>query len=197
MAEAGRPLESLTDILLTHQDIDHIGGLPALRDSLPARPVTWASAIERPYVQGERLLLKITPAAVEAAVAALPPEMPDDKRAAFRHALLHPPHGPVDRLIGYGEANAPLEDVDVLDTPGHTPGHVSLYHRPSRTLIAGDALMLEDGRLRLPDAPLNIHHEQARRSLQQLAGLDIAGVVCYHGGYFKGDAQAQLRELLA
>ncbi|SFI54616.1 Glyoxylase, beta-lactamase superfamily II [Paenibacillus sp. UNC496MF] len=197
MTEAGRPLESLTDVLLTHQDIDHIGGLPGLRDGLPARPVTWASAFERPYVQGEKLLVKITPDAVDAAVAALPPEVPDDKRAAFRQALLHPPSGPVDRLIGYGHAEAPLEDVEALDTPGHTPGHVSLYHRPSGTLIAGDALVLEDGRLKLPDARLNSDHEQARRSLRQLAGLAIAGVVCYHGGYFKGDVQAQLRELLA
>jgi glyoxylase-like metal-dependent hydrolase (beta-lactamase superfamily II) len=35
----------------------------------------------------------------------------------------------------------------VINTPGHTPGHISLYHKPSKTLIAGDAMRVMDGQL--------------------------------------------------
>lgn len=195
-AEAGRTLESITDLILTHQDIDHIGCLPALLEHIRPRPVVWASEIEQPYIQGDRLLVKITPGAVEQAVAALPKEVPDEMRSAFKHRLLNPPAGPVDRLIGFGRTELPVEGLAALDTPGHTPGHVSLYHAASRTLIAGDALKLHEGKLQLPEARLNSDNDQALRSLEQLTGLEIAGVVCFHGGYFQGDARAQIRELL-
>ncbi|MHB8917725.1 MAG: MBL fold metallo-hydrolase [Desulfocucumaceae bacterium] len=35
--------------------------------------------------------------------------------------------------------------ITVIHTPGHTPGHICLYHKQSRTLIAGDALFAEGG----------------------------------------------------
>jgi glyoxylase-like metal-dependent hydrolase (beta-lactamase superfamily II) len=47
-----------------------------------------------------------------------------------------------------------LEDGDLLDlvggirvifTPGHTPGHLSLYLERPRVLVAGDALTAEGG----------------------------------------------------
>lgn len=196
MSAAGKPAETLTDLILTHQDIDHIGNLPGFLELVQPRPAVWASESEQPYIQGDRLLIKVTPEGVDKAVASLPKEVPDDMRRAFRHTLLNPPKAPVDRLMGFGQAGSPMEGLVVLDTPGHTPGHVSLYHAASRTLIAGDALVLHEDRLQLPDAKLNWDNGQALRSLRQLTGLAIEGVVCYHGGYFKGDVQGSIRELL-
>lgn len=41
--------------------------------------------------------------------------------------------------------------LEVYDTPGHSPGSVSIFHRPSKTLIAGDVLFKESiGRTDLP-----------------------------------------------
>ncbi|QHW30139.1 MBL fold metallo-hydrolase [Paenibacillus rhizovicinus] len=196
MDEAGIPLDTLTDLMLTHQDIDHIGCLPALLERIKPSPVVWASEIEQPYIQGDKLLLKVTPEAVDKAVAALPKDVPDEMRRAFRHALLNPPKGQVDRLIGGGHNDLPIDGLTVLDTPGHTPGHVSLYHAASKTLIAGDALVVHEDKLQLADASINIDNAQALRSLKPLIQLDIAGVICYHGGYFKGDVRSRILELL-
>ncbi|NBD22528.1 MBL fold metallo-hydrolase [Paenibacillus glycinis] len=143
------------------------------------------------------MLVKLTPITVEKALAALPSEWPEERRGAFRNALLHPPKGPVDRIIGFGHAETPIAGIAVLDTPGHTPGHISLYHRASKTLIAGDALVLTGGRLQLPGAALNSDDAQALRSLEQLEAMEIDAVICYHGGCFRGDVRTQLRELLA
>jgi hydroxyacylglutathione hydrolase len=45
------------------------------------------------------------------------------------------------------------EMLNVLFTPGHSPGHVSFYHAPTSTLIAGDTLFAGSiGRTDLPGA---------------------------------------------
>lgn len=46
--------------------------------------------------------------------------------------------------------SASQSDVELVFTPGHTEGHVCLYHRPTRTLMAGDHL----------SAPINVQQPQ-------------------------------------
>ncbi|SEN28086.1 MBL fold metallo-hydrolase [Paenibacillus sp. OV219] len=181
----GLSIERLTDIIITHQDIDHIGSLSTLCQASAAPIQVWASATEKPYIQGERMLIKVTQAGIDQAVASLPKEMPESQKQAFRNALEHPPTGKVDQLVGYGENAQPFEDITVIDTPGHTPGHVSLYHSPSRTLIAADALMIIDGELTL--GQFNYDNAAAAKSLQQFTTYDIEQVICYHGGLYRSD----------
>ncbi|MGA8365167.1 MAG: MBL fold metallo-hydrolase [Solirubrobacteraceae bacterium] len=47
-----------------------------------------------------------------------------------------PPH-PVSRALGEGDEVA---GFTVLETPGHSPGHVSFWRESDRTLIVGDVL---------------------------------------------------------
>lgn len=56
---------------------------------------------------------------------------------------------------GYLEEGIPIvfgnSSLEVYDTPGHSPGSVSIFHRPSKTLIAGDVLFKDSiGRTDLP-----------------------------------------------
>ncbi|REE94336.1 glyoxylase-like metal-dependent hydrolase (beta-lactamase superfamily II) [Paenibacillus taihuensis] len=192
----GLPLDRLTDILITHQDIDHIGSLSALRGGSNSSTVqVWASAIERPYIQGDKMLIKVTQAGIDQAVASLPQDMPETQKQAFRYALEHPPTGTVDQLIGYGENAHPFKGITVIDTPGHTPGHVSLYHAPSRTLIAADALTIIDGELAL--GQFNYDQAAAAKSLAQFAACDIGQVICYHGGLYRdADVNGRIRALI-
>ncbi|WP_338044883.1 MBL fold metallo-hydrolase [Paenibacillus lignilyticus] len=198
LKEHGFSLQQLTDIIITHQDIDHIGSLPSLIQTSPSTLGVWASRMEQPYIQGERMLIKISQDAIDQAVRSLPPEVPEEKRQAFRHALEHPPKANVTQLIGYedGDRLPSFDDLIILDTPGHTPGHISLYHQPSRTFIAGDALILHEGVLRIADSRLNVDNEAALRSLVQLSAYPIDQIISYHGGQFRGDVQAQLQALI-
>jgi glyoxylase-like metal-dependent hydrolase (beta-lactamase superfamily II) len=85
--------------------------------------------------------------------------------------------------------------VRVVFSPGHTPGHICLYHERSRTLIAGDALTAEDGRLRGPNPSATPDMPLAAQSVRKLAALDVQAIVCYHGGVVDDDAQGQLRRV--
>lgn len=85
----------------------------------------------------------------------------------------------------------------VIETPGHTPGHVCLYHEPSRTLIAGDALTVREGRLYGADPATTLDWTAVQASIAKLTAFDIETVICYHGGLFRGNAMDRLAELAA
>jgi glyoxylase-like metal-dependent hydrolase (beta-lactamase superfamily II) len=70
-----------------------------------------------------------------------------------------------------------LDDFLVVGTPGHTPGHTSFYHRPSRTMFAGDALAAIGGEVRFMARPVTLDLRVARESMQKCLSFDI-GVLC-------------------
>jgi len=80
-------------------------------------------------------------------------------------------------------------------TPGHTPGHVCLYIKSHRLLIAGDQLRVEDGFLVGPAEMYTPDMPTALKSLTKLADFDIDSVICYHGGLYGPNASSRIAEL--
>lgn len=191
----GCTLNDLTHVILTHQDIDHIGSLPAMLEQAEKPIEVLASDKEKPYIEGERMLLKITPEALAAAESMLPRDVPEAWKQAFLSTLKNPPKSPVNRVIQDGEILPLCGGIEVIATPGHTPGHMSLYHIPSKTLIAADALRVVDGRLCGPDPEQSLDMIQAAESIKKLAAYDARTVICYHGGIYPDHAGQALREL--
>lgn len=79
-----------------------------------------------------------------------------------------------------------------IHTPGHTPGHVSLWRETDRTLIAGDAFVTTDQesayavarqRPELHGPPMYYTQDwtAARLSVERLAALEPELVVTGHG----------------
>lgn len=54
MKQAGFPLEKLVRVIITHQDLDHIGSLPVLLAEGPPSIEVWAHELEKPFIEGER-----------------------------------------------------------------------------------------------------------------------------------------------
>jgi glyoxylase-like metal-dependent hydrolase (beta-lactamase superfamily II) len=116
-------------IVLTHGHFDHVGSLKALAERWDA-PV-FAHTLELPYLTGR---------------SDYPP--PDPMVGGGLMALLSPLYSRAG--IDLGSRVHPLpEDGSVpampgwrwVHTPGHSPGHVSLFRDSDRTLIAGDAFV--------------------------------------------------------
>lgn len=188
--------DKLRHILLTHQDIDHIGNLPEIVSSASNNIQVYAHELEKPYIQGERRLLRFTDEAI-ASIDLLPPQVPETFKVGLRVMMLNPPQSPVDQVIAGGQRLPWYGGLLVINTPGHTPGHISLYHEQSGTLIAGDALVVQEGQLCGPDKETTLDMKSALASLHQLSALDIRTVVCYHGGIFRGEANHLIAELAA
>jgi glyoxylase-like metal-dependent hydrolase (beta-lactamase superfamily II) len=93
---AGVPFKKLNKIIITHQDIDHIGSLPSILDKSPQQIEVLANEVEKPYIEGEKRLLRLTPEAIVQVEANLPENVPMEWRKAFVARLENPPHALVD-----------------------------------------------------------------------------------------------------
>lgn len=160
--QAGVPLGRLTRLIVTHQDIDHIGGISALL-ALNDRIEVLAHEQEKPYIAGEKQLIKLGPERMAQFSERLS-SLPEERRKAVLDAFANA-RARVDRTLTDGERLPYCGGIVAIYTPGHTPGHISLYLEPSKVLVAGDALNTSDGRLFGPNPPLTPDIGQATDSL--------------------------------
>lgn len=170
--------ENLTHVVITHQDYDHIGALADLCEKYPKVQVV-ASALEAPYIQGERKFLRLQQA------ENLQEQLPQEKQAegeAFCKMLrsVQPAH--VDVPVHGGEVFDWCGGCEVIATPGHMPGHISLFLKKYRTIITGDAAVAENGVLGHANPQYTLDMPSAEASLQKLLALPADTFICYHGG---------------
>ncbi|MEC0234126.1 MBL fold metallo-hydrolase [Paenibacillus kribbensis] len=191
----GFTIHKLTSILITHQDLDHIGSLADVIRACSSPVQVFASSIEKPYIQGEKQLIKLTPEAIAQAVNSLPESVSVEWRHAFQRTLENPPKAIVNSTIVAGEELPFCGGIVVIDTAGHTPGHLSFYHKASQTLIAGDALTVVNGELQEPDPQYCHDFNMAKESLKNLLPYDIKKVICFHGGLYEGSCNQRIAEI--
>jgi len=68
-------------------------------------------------------------------------------------------------------------DLEILHSPGHSPGHIAIYWRAEKVLIAGDVIFYRStGRVDLPGGS----GAMLKRSIEKLAKLDIEYLLCGH-----------------
>jgi glyoxylase-like metal-dependent hydrolase (beta-lactamase superfamily II) len=136
-----------------------------------------------PYIEGELRPLKVTPQMLE-------------RRPQMREVLERLEPVRVDEYLEDGSRLDLAGGIRVIFTPGHTPGHLSLYLEQPKVLVAGDALTAEDGYLNGPNPPFTLDVREAARSVRRLAEVDVETIVCYHGGVVGEDANGQLRRVI-
>lgn len=162
------PLDKLTKVIITHQDLDHIGSLHELVQAAKGRIEVFAHELTKPYILGEVPIIK--------------------------RGIKVPPTK-VDVTLQDGDLLPYCGGIQVLFTPGHTHDHISLYHQPSKTLISGDALTTREGVLMPPDPNFTPDMETALQSVGKLIELDIETVIAYHGGTCTDRIKERLTEI--
>ncbi len=192
--QAGVPFDMLRRVIITHHDIDHIGGLSGILKEAPGPVEVLSHEDERAYVQGDKQPLKLAQleANLAAGVASQPEarDMFEKMKAGFAASKVR-----VDQTLVDGQVLPYCGGITVIFTPGHTLGHISLYLAPSKTLIAGDALRVTDGHLAANPDRINYDAALYRESLKKLAALDIETIICYHGGLYQGNVPQQIAAL--
>jgi glyoxylase-like metal-dependent hydrolase (beta-lactamase superfamily II) len=162
----GRDRADVTRILITHADGDHVGGLDGLVEATGAR--VYASEHEANVIEGNA----------------------PNRRGESRN------WGSVDERVSPGETLPFHGGIDVVDTAGHTLGHVAYFLRRDGILFAGDCVNNREG---LGGSPpeLTADADQARAALHAIAALEPQTVCFGHGPSLVGDAGPALRELAA
>jgi glyoxylase-like metal-dependent hydrolase (beta-lactamase superfamily II) len=120
--------------------------------------------------------------AMESVGSVSSPKTPALLRRAQERWWIGPPH-PVSRVLREGDEVA---GFTVLDTPGHTRGHISFWRESDRVLILGDVLNDMDTRtgvpgLNQPPSMFTIDPAQNRASIRRLAALRPSLVCFGHG----------------
>lgn len=103
----------------------------------------------------------------------------------------------VDETLKDGEVIPFIGGVTIIHTPGHTLGHICLYLNKHKILIAGDTLVIKDGKIQFTDDSYNFNSDENKRSVEKLLNYDIDKIVCYHAGVFEGNIKSELKKLLS
>jgi glyoxylase-like metal-dependent hydrolase (beta-lactamase superfamily II) len=180
IASLGFAPEDLKSILITHSDSDHVGGLAALQVMTPAR--TFASAIEAEAIQAGRL--------------SRPLKLHGWRKWLFEISMrfIKVDPGRVDEILSAGQQLPIWGGLRVLNTPGHTPGHLSFYAPEKGVLFPGDSLRCQPDEVIVSRGANTWDEALARRSALEQAALG-ARVVCAGHGPVLHDAAAQFAAL--
>src|SRR5215211_2851552 len=181
MDEAGIGVRDLRRLIFTHQDLDHVGSGAALVRQSGAQVL--AHPADAPHIEGSLRPLKPSPEMLE-------------QRPQMREVLERLEPARVDERLEDGTRLDLAGGTRVIFTPGHTPGHVSLYLERSKILIAGDALTAERGHLNGPNPWATLDMHTAIESIRRLADLDVDTIICYHGGVVSEDTNGQLQRVI-
>ena len=191
MIEAGVSFDKLNKIIVTHQDIDHIGGIKGILSEKP-EVIVLAHEDDKPYIQGEKKIVRLNPQFMER-INALPDAEKLKILDMFENSSVK-----VNQTVSDGEVLPYCGGITVIHTPGHTPGHVCLYHQMSKTLIVGDTMNIIDDQLVGPNKDMMGEEEamDAINSLKKLIDYDIVNIITYHGGLFNDKPNERIKELI-
>ena len=193
METAGVSFARLNIIIATQQDIDHIAGIKGILFEKPEVMVL-AHEADKPYIQGDKKVKRLNSKFMER-IKDLPEEEQLKIVDMFENSNVK-----VNTTLTDGEMLPYCGGITVIHTPGHTPGHICLYHQRSKTLIAGDAMNILHGELVGPNEdPMSedgVNANDAINSLKKLTDYDIKNIITYHGGLFNDSPNEGIKAVI-
>jgi glyoxylase-like metal-dependent hydrolase (beta-lactamase superfamily II) len=175
LTEAGFELRDIDRILVTHFDMDHVGGLSAF-DGVEL--TIYAGAADAPLIRGERK-----------------PPLSNHKGLIQRlgSPLVSPPENTVEPL-GDGDS---VGSFTVHETPGHTPGHVCYVSEELSVAFLGDLVRESGGRLHPSPWVISYDTDDVAESIRSLAAEapEFEAAAMGHGVPFERGGSERLRAL--
>lgn len=181
MAGLGYAPKGLRRVIITHADFDHVGGLAALEAATGAR--IFASAVEAQAMAEGHASRPLKPR------RRLTKLLFDALAGLFKPAPVH-----ADEYLSDGVTLPVLGGLRVVGTPGHTPGHISLFAPSLAILFCGDSIVSEETGLRGSRGANNWDQAKSDESVRKQAALG-ARILCSGHGPVVLDATGKFPEV--
>lgn len=146
-------LTDIKHILLTHYDLDHIGNAAILARLTGAK--LWASKEDKPYILGET------------------------QRPGFKKYLSYLFKSEKPTAISTYIEGKKIGGIEVVPTPGHTPGHVCLLFED--VIFAGDLVKCKKDRLIPYPSNWNWNTSVLKDSIRKLTQYTFKWICPAHG----------------
>lgn len=183
-------------IVLTHGHFDHVGGIIELIEkwSIPV----YAHELELPYLTGKESYPEPDSSVEGGMVSKMSGYFPNEPIDISGHVQPLPKDGQIPYM----------PEWRWYHTPGHAPGHVSLFRESDHALIAGDAfitvkqeylydVLTQKKEISGPPRYLTTDWEAARHSVETLQKLNPSVAVVGHGVSMSGsDLTEHLNKLV-
>ncbi len=173
----GYEMKNIENIIITHYDDDHIGSLFDFKEMYPWINII-ASDIESEYISGEMESERLVQAKEMLA------NMPEEEKQFgkwFVEQLENLKHVSIDEKVK--DSDMILNNqCEIIATPGHTSGHISLYFPNLKSVITGDAAVKENNDLVVANPHFCLDISNANQSLNKIKNLKAKTYYCYHGG---------------
>jgi glyoxylase-like metal-dependent hydrolase (beta-lactamase superfamily II) len=156
-------------ILITHADLDHYGCLAGLHKATGA--CTYAGQAEAHAIakgQSSRPVNHSISGFQRFVIGML------------GRLMQFTPHQ-VDEILSDGQVLPVLGSLQVVETPGHAPGHLSYFAPSSGILFCGDSMRSDGSGLRGSNSRNNWNQSMAEASVRKLAGLHPRIICPGHG----------------
>ncbi|HVM71086.1 MAG TPA: MBL fold metallo-hydrolase [Anaerolineales bacterium] len=168
LAGLGHTPGELKRILITHADYDHVGGLAALKAATGA--CVFASPVEAQAMADGHASRPLKPRNVLLKLL-----------FGLMTSLFKAPPAQADELLSDGQILPVLGGLRVMETPGHTPGHVSFFAPSAGILFCGDSIVSGENGLRGSTGSNNWDQAKSDESVRKQAALGARILCSGHG----------------
>ena len=177
-----RDMSDVKKVLFTHSHDDHAGGAAKVIE-LIGSPEVISHEVEREFLESGKT----------------PPQDYAYFTGKFFRFMPSSRLDPISvtKTVRDGETLDIAGGLQIVHTPGHTPGHVSLLHRPSGTLITGDSVFNFGFKRAWSLSAFCTNFEQSKKTAYRFLDLDYTTAAFTHGPHIKDKGKIALKKFLA
>jgi glyoxylase-like metal-dependent hydrolase (beta-lactamase superfamily II) len=168
----GRKPTDVSTIVLTHFHIDHVGSAKKMKELTNAKVAVHEADAD--FVAGKKA----------------PPKPKNLMLKAFSAVVKADPVE-VDLLL---KDNDKVGRLQVIHTPGHSEGSISLLDAERKVFFAGDAVRFVDGKITGPPERFTLDPANATKSIGRIATFDFDIMLSGHGEPLTPDASKKVKD---